>query len=199
MMKSNPEMRGRLSPHCLMITAAVLLGASAAIQGCTTGNERLNLGGPSPDAQIEIASFAGNQVPAPVSPAAPSLSGLSRSHWAPIEVTTVPDGLASKPTYASTIGFSVNSVRSRGDFPTAVSALDVSRQGAWSKSSEGLRAPVRSAWDLSRALAWDLWTSPPTREIFTSPAQYERVPVQINARPTAAAPQQADEATPGSR
>lgn len=171
---------GRNSVSLLLIAVF-----GAALSGCTAGNERINLGGPSPDAQIEFESFAGSRVPAPVSPATPSLSGLSRAHWAPIEVTTVPDGLVSKPHYASKIDFRDSSARARGEFPSAVSSLDVTRQAPWAKASEGLRAPVRGAWDLGRMLAWDLWTTPPMREVYTSISPYERTPVQMNARPTA--------------
>lgn len=102
-----------------MARPLALLGATTAMfTGCTRDkNDQLRLGACE---VLPVFQTEPHQLP----PAGPSVTGLDRSNWEPMVYVVPVNGVAHQPQYAPPVFDLGTLARQRGDFPTALDALD---------------------------------------------------------------------------
>lgn len=142
----------------LAILAPALL---AMLAGCVMpANDRLAIGegleveaiGPRPTV---AAPTAASQV------GSPSLTGISRDHWAPLQYHVPVDGTVHTRTYAKRTFWADKTARQRGEHPTALSALDMINGSEDQQGLEALDNQFRAVTDLvlliPRMAIWLPW------------------------------------------
>ncbi|MBS0195915.1 MAG: hypothetical protein JSR77_04075 [Planctomycetes bacterium] len=141
----------------LIIVACGLVGA------CTKGNNRVYQGDMAPDNRSQLNTFTDRGGAPPPTSTGASPAGLARNTWEPVTVLVPSDGLASKPYYTKQHFYAQNTARSRGEYPTAVTALELSNDKGkiW---RETLESPLWAFWDATRMVGWDLWVTPEWNE-----------------------------------
>jgi hypothetical protein len=119
------------------ITSAVfcvgLAGAAATVgglSGCVSQNERVTIGDNLPiEAISEPSPTAMNAGEKPAAPApmdqAPSITGVDRSSWTPMNYVVPVDGVGHRPHYRSDHKILLATARQRLEFPTAETCLEL--------------------------------------------------------------------------
>jgi len=164
-------------------------GLIGAVAGCAHSNDRSTVGHPDLAGAFRVAAFTdeGTGGAVPVSDG-PSLTGMSRADWAPATVLVPVDGVAALRTYAPRHHWTDETARQRGDYPTAVTALELDGATYWTQVAEGGAAPFLAFAD-AFALPFRMVMAAPWREVRTIPEPYWRAPVSIPRRVgTASAP-----------
>lgn len=154
--------------------ALVAFGACLALSACINDNSRSTTG-----PGVVLPMFADHPV-AQATPGpddTPSVSGLSREGWSPIEVALAPDQVQSRPTYASASLPDSETARGRGDPVTARSALELGETQTWSQYGEAFSAPLYALGDFFM-IPYRMYQSPPWSGTQTQPGGfYWRAPV----------------------
>lgn len=141
-------------------TAVAFVCICPIVAACTTGNNRIHQGDIAPENRSTLASFSDPGGPPPPASDGPTITGLSRANWKPTIVLVPSDGLASKPFYTKQHFYATDTVRSRGEYPSALSALDVGGREPWTVIGESAASPLWASWDFTRMIFYDLWTNP---------------------------------------
>lgn len=176
---------------------AILAPALAALFGTTlTGcvmpaNDRLAIGesleveaiGPRP---TPVAPTAASQV------ATPSLTGISRDHWAPLQYHVPVDGTVHTRIYAKRTFWADKTARQRGEYPTALSALEMINGSEDQQGLEALNNQFRAVTDLvlliPRMAIWLPWVQKRSPDdAYTRYNRPERPPVPADG-PTRVTP-----------
>ncbi|MBK9189800.1 MAG: hypothetical protein IPM33_12685 [Phycisphaerales bacterium] len=124
--------------HTLITTTGLLV-----LLGCAPSNERATLG--------EVVAMEALAM-TPTRPEGTrddqgSLTGLSRANWGRQAFLVPVDGTAGNTTYATSFSMIDDTARQRGQFPTAISALDTNDGfTAMQWAEAGASAPM-AAWD----------------------------------------------------
>jgi len=143
-----------------MRTTAILL-AALALGGCVAENDRGTLG-----CYLTVEAIA-DPPPADTAIADEQPPTLDRASW-PVLCYEVPyDGTVSHPTYRLFAGYPGEIGRQWGDYPTALSALDLEGKDYWHQQGEAWAAPFWAATELAAlpvtgviAPPWDCRLSP---------------------------------------
>lgn len=120
----------QLSRPCLLAASVML------VSGCVAENDRLTVGH---DIDLEIfdperpgavaTGEAGDPIAPGTVPGVPggrrSLAAIDRSNWETQTLLVPVDGTGHRPTYATTLEMKNSTARQRGEFPTALSALEL--------------------------------------------------------------------------
>ena len=102
----------------------MLAAAGLTLAGCThEANDALRLG---ESAVLPVFQNNPHQLP----PAGPSVTGLDRSNWEPMVYVIPVSGVAHSPQYAPPVYDRDILARQRGDFPTALTALELGEPDA---------------------------------------------------------------------
>lgn len=145
----------------------VLAATALCLAGCMHAtNDRLRLG------QCETVP-AFRVEPHPLPPAGPSVTGLDRSGWDETVYVIPVNGVAHSPQYAPPI-FNIDTLpRHRGEFPTALSALDLGEPSAGREAHLAFRT---HGWAFLDALALvpRLIIRPPNATNWSPRIDYER-------------------------
>lgn len=160
-----------------MVVLALLVGA------CTQGNNRIYEGDIAPQNRDLLATFSDPGGAPPPQSDSPSIDGLSRSGWQPVTVLVPSDGLASKPFYTKQHFYGNATERQRGDFPTALSALELDGDNDWTRFGESAASPLWAFWDATRMIGYDLWTNPEWNEHIYPRPPYWRAPTTVQRIP----------------
>lgn len=168
-----------------------IASAIALVGGCTTGNDRLHTGPAKGGGQTaSLAEFASaNAPPTARLNADNKLTSIGRHDWPVTNVVVPVDGVSANPTYATSLTTTSTTVRQRGDFPNALSALDLEGGTTWQQYGEIGYAPLRVATDLVMMVP-RMFVNGPGEELPVKPRQMWRAPVVIAREPYAAAPSQ---------
>ncbi len=146
-------MSPRLPHSSHALPAATIAAATALLAGCVSENDRLTLGHEvelevfSPDrpgimeGQTPLTTPASAQYAAfEHGPRAPI--GIDRSGWSPTPFVVPVDGTGHRPTYAVSLQMKNSTARQRGEFPTALSALELTGGYTDEQLVESLDSPV---------------------------------------------------------
>ena len=114
-------------------------GMLPGVCGCTTGNDRNELGGATGAVRLPalVAHEQRGEQPLHAARDGSAEASLSRTGWGRMVVEAPVDGIAASPTYTREFSRTAVMARQRGAFPTPVSALDLSgdedgqREEAW--------------------------------------------------------------------
>ncbi|HLO39869.1 MAG TPA: hypothetical protein VK176_02510 [Phycisphaerales bacterium] len=116
-------------------TVAMATCTTFILGGCVAENDRLTVGH-----EVELEAFTPDEprferlAPTTVSPDKPfpafpagdhSVKSMDRSNWTEQTVLVPVDGTAHRPTYAESVELKNSTARQRGEFPTALSALEL--------------------------------------------------------------------------
>ncbi len=71
-------------------------------------------------------------------------SRLNRGAWEPVPFVVPVDGIDALPTYSRHTRFTASTARQRGDYPTPISALELSGDSLVDRRDEALFAPIDS-------------------------------------------------------
>jgi hypothetical protein len=159
--------------------AVATLGASIGlVGGCSTSmNERPWLGQTENMARggvVYLEVVAAPERPEhPLVDDPPSLTSLDRSGWRPVAVVVPVDGVASRRTYAYEQLLTVSTARQRGDFPTEISALELSGGTRQVQALEGLANPLTALVD-GLVMVPRMIVHCPAREVYNFPRSYWR-------------------------
>jgi hypothetical protein len=183
--------------------ATSLVFASAivvALSGCCTSINS-ELGPSSPNGpQVVIDTLAPttmakarDRAPAKSEPGvpAPSVISVSRENWKETPFAVPVSGVQHHPIYTDDKPhFARDTARSRGEYPTQLTALEVSTQkGNGDMAWEALAAPVRAGWDIVRMPVWAFRKAP--WSVQQSPIDkqpYARGPVLTRKEPITGSP-----------
>jgi hypothetical protein len=153
----------------------LLCPAVIAMGGCTTTmNERPWMGQRENDARSGVVLVevlrADERPEVPLVDDGPSLTSLDRSNWAPVVVTLPVDGVAAHRSYTNEKLLVRSTARQRGDYPTAVSSVDLSGNTRVEQWAESWLNPGIAFLDLV-LLAPRMIAHSPTKEAyaFTTP------------------------------
>lgn len=116
------------APWFVLASAACLAG----VAGCVHSNDRLSLGN-----QVELEAFSTDATGDRVTPGGPIVPGdqvwtagrtpqpIDRSGWGRTEFLVPVDGVGHRPAYTTRVMLKNSTARQRGEYPTAVSALEL--------------------------------------------------------------------------
>ena len=171
------------------LSLVVLLGAAAALTGCTNShNDRLRFGEAG-----AIPAFATDAPEGFEGDTYRSVTGLDRSDWEPVVFAVPVHGTAHQPTYAPS-AFDLGTLpRQRGEYPTAETSLDLGEPDcaadAWFAARTHGMAVVDTVMLLPRMVM-----RPPTATDWSPNGNYTRVsgqdpaptaePAELTAQPT---------------
>jgi hypothetical protein len=131
-MRSFTSLAPRLTAPAAVV---VVFGLGSGLGGCVAENNRLTVGH-----EIELEAFTSDERrlepltvtqlrPDVAYPAFPegrrSLTSLDRSNWTEKTILVPVDGVGHRPHYAESVQLKNSTARQRGEFPTALSALEV--------------------------------------------------------------------------
>lgn len=160
--------------------ALLLLAGAVALGGCTREiNERLVLGMDTPLPAIEPRE---QELPMGV----PSVTGLER-HWEPVVFVVPVNGVAHPPDYAPPTFMLDELPRQRGEYPTALSALDLGEPDAGDEVLQALRSHGQAVLDAALILP-RLVIRPPNATDWSPERSYERAPAAAITAETAPPP-----------
>ncbi|MFO0857088.1 MAG: hypothetical protein U0640_07005 [Phycisphaerales bacterium] len=172
--------------------AFVLVAGSvvgSAMSGCTAaGNSRPEVGdarfGQSRSVLVRSMSDYNARPEEKFSSDSPSVSGLSRAHWQPTTVIVPVDGVEGYPRYTREHPQALATARQRGEYPTEMTALELSGDTYSQRWNEALESPAWAIWQAVSMPYRFIWVQPwePTRHL---PDQHWRAPVNT-ARITSA-------------
>ncbi len=123
------------APRAVVVVSGLVFGLALGLGGCVAENNRLTVGH-----EVELEAFTSDErrlEPLEVTqlrPDAPyaafpeshrSVTSLDRSNWTEKTVLVPVDGLGHRPNYAVSLQLKNSTARQRGEFPTALSALEV--------------------------------------------------------------------------
>jgi len=194
----------------LLFSAGVALCVSPWLAGCANSPLRardLN-GDTGPGAGIHLDTLeptAAAEIDAkPYSGPSPSVVSVTRENWQTTSILVPVTGVYSHPNYTDDKPrFARRAARSRGEYPTQVTALEggeTSNHGG--QMLEGFAAPVRAAWDIVRFPVW-VFRKPPWAVVQSPLASqpFQRRPLESRNMPLTGSPVRADEpaapSTPG--
>ncbi|MCC7387668.1 MAG: hypothetical protein IT431_02765 [Phycisphaerales bacterium] len=150
-----------------------MLGAAGlTLAGCThEANDALRLG----ECAV-LPAFQNN--PHQLPPAGPSVTGLDRSNWEPMVYVIPVSGVAHSPQYAPPVFDRDILARQRGDFPTALTALELGEPDA---GEELLLAARAHGWALLDMLMLvpRLAIRPPTATNWSPAISYGRSSIAV--------------------
>lgn len=161
-----------------------------ALPGCVDANNRLQVGA-APD-QVKFEALEGAQ-PLAEEPAAgeaaflrpddpPSVVSLDRANWEPRSLDQPVDYTLHRPHYRAVTTYPNRLPRERGEFPTAITALDLSCESDDQQAWHALTAPFGAMLE-GLAIPFRLIVEPQTT-VWRSPDQaYQRVPATIPPPP----------------
>ncbi len=172
-----------------MRSAFLILLSASAMSSCTApGNSRPEVGDNRFDQgrSVLVRSMSDyNARPEEKRMAdAPSVDGLSRAHWQPTTVIVPIDGVEGYPRFTREHPKALATARQRGEYPTEMSALELSGDTQQDQWQETIESP---AWALLQAVSLPyrfIWVQP-WDSIRHLPDQHWRAPVNT-ARVTAA-------------
>jgi hypothetical protein len=154
------------------------IASAALLTGCNAdGNSRMEMGDARIDASraVIVRGLADAQArPERVGAASEaSLDGLSRAHWDRTTVLVPVDGVEGTPRYLREYPRADATARQRGEFPTEVTALELSGDSEDAQWQEALAAP---GWHLIQvaALPVRMIMHDPTQPVRHLPAQHWR-------------------------
>jgi hypothetical protein len=155
--------------------SVLLLGLSWGTTGCTTGNERGELGNGETYNTYKLNEFVDSGEPAPIGSDPATALTLARETWKPTTVLVPVDGLASRPVYVQHPLLASKTARQRGEQPSATSALELDGDSQWTVVGEIAASGPLALWDGVRMLAWDIWAEPVWKEKVRPPLMdYQR-------------------------
>lgn len=141
---------------------AVLVPVLAAVlSGCVMpANDRFAIG-----EGLEVEAIGPRSTPVPPTAASqvasPSLTGISRDNWAPLEYRVPVDGTVHTRIYAKRTFWADKTARQRGEYPTALSALEMINGSEDQQGLEALNNQFRAVTDLvlllPRMAIWLPW------------------------------------------
>lgn len=167
--------------------AFVTLACTGLLLACGCAgplNNELSTGDPlTPSNQFQPPSVVGPQVPArsetDASEDAPvdrSVTSLDRSHWGTTRVLVPNEMPMHQPRYTSNWEFDRSNARSRGEHPSATSAIDMpTSKGADLQLKEAALAPIAAGADIALMPA-RMIAARPWQRTRTGSEPYQRVP-----------------------
>jgi hypothetical protein len=157
----------RIAAKMLMAMMGVGL---TALAGCTAdGNSRVEMGDaridPTRATTVRGISDSNARPERLTNDSSASLQGLSRAHWDRTTVLVPVDGVEGMPRYLREYPRTVATARQRGEFPTEMTALELSGDSEADQWTETLASP---GWHLIQVAAL------PVRMIMHDPSQCVR-------------------------
>ncbi len=184
-MPSSPQ---RALPIAALAGAACLLGL-AGPTGCVSDNERLTIGHEvelealTPDRPGALqgpqdGSSGAEELPSPV-PAFPegkrSLLAIDRANWETTPFLVPVDGTGHRPTYFDTLQLKHATARQRGQFPTALTALELDGGFTDAQLVESIDMPLVMTGE-AIAVPFRLLLEPQSRTYWSPSWSYDRWP-----------------------
>lgn len=164
-----------------MRCAILMLLAGCALTGCASpGNSRSEVGDArfSQSRSVLVRSMSDYDARPEVTYSADSTSveGLSRAHWTHTTIIVPVDGVEGYPRYTREHPNALATARQRGEYPTEVTALELSGDTERKQWQEVIESPM---WAIIQAVSMPyrfIWTQPddPVRHL---PDQHWRAPV----------------------
>lgn len=176
---------------------------SAGLVGCTTGNDRNELGVEAQAVRLPALVAHEQRAEEAVHAVrdATSAASLDRTHWGRLVVEAPVDGVSASPTYTRSFSRTQVTARQRGEFPTPVSALELSGDAQGQREEAWLGAP--RALGGAVLLIPRLFLERPWREVRTLPHDHWRATTTERREPGAPSPTDAGRddalAAPGSK
>lgn len=165
------------------LAASPLLLVAAALTACVEHNRRTTLGD-----EVELATISGDLAPIE---SAPDANVLDRSDWTNTRIVVPVDGTAARYTWRThpTSGTD-ETPRQRGEFPTALSAVNTDEPHAEAQYGEAARTALTTTAD-TLWLPIAIFVDPAYHEVYSPIESYDRSPwadqppLPISGRPTA--------------
>lgn len=110
-------------------------------------NDRITLGQKLVSPSLQAAPLAQAEPP-PAQVVMPSVTGIDRSDWARTEVFLPVDGTVHGPTYTHRWQLADKTARQRGQYPTALTALELYNGSQGDQQLEALLNPLQSLGDI---------------------------------------------------
>lgn len=169
--------------------AALLLAAAMAGACVAPADNRTGVGDWQPEALTATEQTAYAKID-PNKPDQPSLTGVDRNNWSERTMVIGDEPVLTYPTYRSNPSYTSATARQRGEYPTALSALETTNDQSLSQqTAEGFAFPFWGALDIPAMIP---------RVFITPPGKLVQSPVSAAPRaPQATAPvAQPTDATP---
>ncbi len=170
-----------------VLLAAVAAAVAAPLAGCTQGNNTATIGD---DLRLPALSDTPPRRETAIRDDAPSVTSMARAHWGTTPFVVPVDGVAAKPTYTALRQRTDATARQRGDFPTALTALELDGETRAVRWREAGVSPLWTMWDLV-AMPYRMYQRPPTEEVASQLDWYARAQPQTPRRTPGAAVREA--------
>lgn len=161
-----------LKPLTILAFASLLVGCRA------TGNDRTSLGGSTlhNGVTLSVIHGAGERDEAGRTDDQASLQGLSRTAWARQTVVIPVEGTNAYRRYSRNYQITETTSRQRGDFPTPMSALELSGKTGDEQFVEALASGPYALYE-GLVLVPRMFFVRPCEEVRATPSEHWRAPI----------------------